>query len=293
MSELTKQQLRNELVSHGVDLPSPTAKKNEYVKIYEKYVAPVARSKGDFSSDDEDLPVNDVRAPVSHPSLDTSQLVIRGLDVTRLDDEELYSRLQDLGSPVGPIVDTTREVYQKKLFVLMGGHVAESSAVNGDVDQEEEEEEYSDSEPDVNVNESSEMVFDPDLHTPSPRRSLRTVTSSTSETNVTYRRMFNNGKTLGTARYVSAGGKDVVDSTPSPGKVSSALRLLVKLLFLALLIAAALYFYQNNPTESPFKAIEEMARQALEAAAGEEGKAAPQDADHPAPPPPKQPEVAN
>lgn len=65
MSELTKQQLRNELVSHGVKLPSPTAKKSEYVKIYEKYVAPVARSKGDFSSDDEDLPVNDVKAQVS------------------------------------------------------------------------------------------------------------------------------------------------------------------------------------------------------------------------------------
>lgn len=275
-------------------------------------------------------------------SFNTSSLVINGLDITTLDDDELYAHLKDLGSPVGPIVDSTRSVYQKKLFVLMGGHVPESPTFNGDVDQEEEEEEYSDSEPEAvedtarqtrnrvvtqssshtttysttanrpaatqmtdtrrrvvspsggTVTDSSEIVYDPDLHTPSPRRSLRTVTSSTSET-TTYRRMINNGKTSSSSRFVTAGGTDAVDSPPAPGKLSSVLRLLVKLLFLALLIAIALYFYQNNPTESPFKAIEEMARQALEAAAGEKVTASPEDTDQPAapPPPPQQPEVTN
>ncbi|KAK8400775.1 hypothetical protein O3P69_002520 [Scylla paramamosain] len=341
MSELTKQQLINELVTHGVELPASTAKKSEYVKIYEKYVAPVAQSKGDFSSDDEDLPVNDVKAQVT--TMDTSTLVINGLDITSLDDDDLYAQLQELGSPVGPIVDSTRSVYQKKLFVLLGGYVPEpSQTFNGDVEQEEEEE-YSDSEPEAvvdaplqtrnrvvsqsscttytstssgasaasppasqlsetrrrllhsggNDRESSGMVYDPDLHTPSPRRSLRTVTSSSSET-TTYRRMFNNGKTSSSARFASDGGKDEVDSPPAPGKLSSALRLLVKLLFLALIIATALYFYQNNPTESPFKAIEEMARQALEAASGEEVTTSPEDADGPAASPPlQQPEVTN
>ncbi|MPC60872.1 hypothetical protein E2C01_054931 [Portunus trituberculatus] len=52
---------------------------------------------------------------------------------------------------------------------------------------------------DGNDKESSGMVYDPDLHTPSPRRSLRTVTSSSSET-TTYRRMVNNGKTSSSAR---------------------------------------------------------------------------------------------
>lgn len=339
MSELTKQQLINELVTHGVQLPASTAKKSEYVKIYEKYVAPVAQSKGDFSSDDEDLPVNDVKAQVT---MDTSTMVINGLDVTSLDDDDLYARLQDLGSPVGPIVDSTRAVYQKKLFVLMGGQVLDSSPTfNGDVEQEDEDE-YSDSEPEAVVDapvqtsnrvvtessrtttytstssgasavnppashlsetrrrllhsggddsESSGMVYDPDLHTPSPRRSLRTVTSSSSET-TTYRRMVNNGKTS-SARFATD-GKDEVDSSPASGKLSSALRLLVKLIFLALIIAAALYFYQNNPTESPFKAIEEMARQALEAASGEEVTTSSEGADEPAaPPPPQQPEVTN
>lgn len=65
MSSLTKEQLKNELVSHGVELPSAAAKKSEYVEKYEKYVAPISHSKGDFSSDDEDLPVNDVKPQVS------------------------------------------------------------------------------------------------------------------------------------------------------------------------------------------------------------------------------------
>lgn len=36
--------------------------------------------------------------------MDTSTMVINGLDVTSLQDDDLYARLQDLGSPVGPIV---------------------------------------------------------------------------------------------------------------------------------------------------------------------------------------------
>lgn len=37
-------------------------------------------------------------------SFNTSSLVINGLDITTLDDDELYAHLKDLGSPVGPIV---------------------------------------------------------------------------------------------------------------------------------------------------------------------------------------------
>lgn len=56
MSGLTKEQLRNELINHGIELPSSNARKSEYVELYEKHVAPVQQSKGDFSSDEEDLP---------------------------------------------------------------------------------------------------------------------------------------------------------------------------------------------------------------------------------------------
>lgn len=65
MSGLTKEQLRNELVIHGVELPSSGARKEEYLQLYEKYVAPVEQSKGDFSSDDEDIVANAVDTKVS------------------------------------------------------------------------------------------------------------------------------------------------------------------------------------------------------------------------------------
>lgn len=72
MSGLTKEQLKNELVSHGVVLPSSSAKKEAYVRLYHKYVAPVANSKGDFSSDEEDLLLNDIRPEVSDASTNSS-----------------------------------------------------------------------------------------------------------------------------------------------------------------------------------------------------------------------------
>ncbi|XP_042216006.1 LEM protein 2-like isoform X2 [Homarus americanus] len=301
MSGLTKEQLKNELISHGVDLPSPSARKEEYEQLYQKYVAPVEQSKGDFSSDDEDMPVNDVDAQASS----NTSLVINGFDVCKLDDDELFAKLKSFGAVVGPIVDTTRMVYQKKLFALMGGKVVDSPTYNGDVDEDE----YSDSEEEpvveakpVQTRPSFEMdstkvtttipsseirkrilmspggesnqtglIYDPERHTPSPRRSLRTVTSSSSET-ITVRRFINNGRSGTVTDHVdSKQVKGTSSSTGnSPSKTSILLRILVKLFFLVLIIAVALYFYQNNPSESPFKAVEELARQALEAAVGEE-----------------------
>lgn len=52
-SSLTKEQLKNELISHGIQPPSASARKEEFVKLYEKHVEPIASQKGDFSSDEE------------------------------------------------------------------------------------------------------------------------------------------------------------------------------------------------------------------------------------------------
>ncbi|XP_068239496.1 LEM protein 2-like isoform X1 [Palaemon carinicauda] len=238
-------------------------------------------------------------------------LIIDGVDISKLGDDDLYQRLSDLGATVGPIVESTRKVYQKKLFGLMGGEVPNSPTFNGDVDEEEE---YSDSEEAEEEKEKVEMVvtrqventaspppsditdirkrillssagerekgdilYDPDKHTPSPRRSLRSVTSTTTTTKYesTIFRNVNNGR---------SGLIGSTDDTPSKvsteeeeeqeldrkSKMSLIVRLLVKLLFLGLIIALILYIYQNDPSESPFKAVEELARQALEAAVGEE-----------------------
>lgn len=53
MASLTKEQLKNELISHGVQPPIQSARKEEFVKLYEQHVAPIAAQKGDFSSDEE------------------------------------------------------------------------------------------------------------------------------------------------------------------------------------------------------------------------------------------------
>lgn len=299
MSGLTKEQLRNELITHGIELPSANARKSEYVELYEKHVAPVQQSKGDFSSDEEDIIPNSL--PIVDKASSEASFIVDGIDVSRLDDEELYSRLQEYGATVGPIVDTTRKVYQKKLVVLMGGTVEETATYNGDVDQEE----YSDSEEEVveepqkslpstsqqsvpvslpvqpevrkrtfisTESERSEMVFDPELHTPSPRRSLRTVSSTTtSSESYTSRKIVNNGRSGLVQETITKSEEE----EPSTGgsKVAATVRLLVKLIFLALILVGLLFGYQyleNNPTESPFKPIEQLARQALEAAVGEE-----------------------
>ncbi|KAK8733370.1 hypothetical protein OTU49_006604 [Cherax quadricarinatus] len=237
-----------------------------------------------------------------------TSMIIDGLDISRLDDDELYSRLKDLGAEVGPIVDSTRKVYEKKLFVMMGGDMVESFTYNGDVDDE-----YSGSEEEVvvekpTISRSSFMsestrftttssspskhtdlrkrimspasetkssdVYDPERHTPSPRPSLRTVTSTSSET-YTVRKFVNNGR----SGYASEGTatKSAGDKTSSSPlcKTSALVRILVKLLFLALIIAIGLYIYQNDTSESPFKAVEQLARQALEAAVGEEAAIVP------------------
>ncbi|XP_063609282.1 emerin homolog 1-like isoform X2 [Penaeus indicus] len=229
-----------------------------------------------------------------------ASFIVDGIDVSRLNDDELYRRLQEYGASVGPIVDTTRKVYQKKLVVLMGGSVEETATYNGDVDQEE----YSDSEEEVveepqksvpstsqqsvpvsfpvqpeirkrtiisTESERTDLVFDPELHTPSPRRSLRTVHSTTTASeSYTSRKIVNNGRS-GLVRESVA--KSVEEEPSGGGKLAATVRLLVKLIFLALILVGLLFGYQyleNNPTESPFKPIEQLARQALEAAVGEE-----------------------
>ena len=64
-ANLTKEQLKNELISHGVQPPSTNARKEEFVKLYEQHVAPIAAQKGDFSSD-EDNDISEVEIKVAN-----------------------------------------------------------------------------------------------------------------------------------------------------------------------------------------------------------------------------------
>lgn len=340
MSGLTIAQLKNELITHGVELPSSGSKKSEYVELYEEHVLPVQQSKGEFSSDDDE----ESSTPSISPQASTDlNMVVNGVDVETLNDEELFTRLQALGATCGPIVASTRTIYQKKLMKLMGGDVVDAPQYNGDVDLDEEEE-YSDNE-EVLVPEpveprqtrsaivsdvtsrssigadvagskaqstttttnytsqytsanspevrrripettaaaplspvSTGISFDPDRHTPSPRRSLRTVTSSSSET-ITVRKIVNNessAKLVSSLQTAAEVKEELVTEDEGSSKMALLCRLLVKLILLLVLIIALLYVYQlyqeNNP-ENPMKALEELAKQALEAATGQEVEA--------------------
>lgn len=53
MASLTKNQLINELINHGVKPPASGAKKEKLVEMYEEHVSHFQEAAGEFSSDDE------------------------------------------------------------------------------------------------------------------------------------------------------------------------------------------------------------------------------------------------
>ncbi|XP_078454952.1 uncharacterized protein LOC144721306 isoform X2 [Lampetra planeri] len=161
---LTKEKLKRELVAHKVALPAGEHKKEVYVRLYHRHVAPT--SGADFSSDEED---DSGAAPSLHgadgvSSSDgvgttsdmTSKVEVGGLDVdvSSLSNAELARKIREFGVSPGPIVATTRKLYEKKLLRLLehgdaapSTAAAGSSGVNGSLqtdnysDTEEDEEE--------------------------------------------------------------------------------------------------------------------------------------------------------
>ncbi|XP_075998598.1 thymopoietin b [Genypterus blacodes] len=124
-SVLTKDKLKNELTANNVPLPSGEHKKEVYVQLYlknltvlnEKISAPVDA----FSSDDE------FPAPVVSNKSRSGRKATRKTDkprteeteVTELSDEDLKRQLAKHGVESGPIVASTRKVYEKKLQKLL------------------------------------------------------------------------------------------------------------------------------------------------------------------------------
>ena len=177
MASLTKEELRNALVAHGVtDLPPLSAKKEELKALYEEHVAPIANDSAEFSSDDEvSLKSASKRAStvsraskvssaskLSKVSKSSSKspkkaaedtLVVDDLDIDALDDDELFEKLRENGVDVGPIVASTRPFYKKKLALVLKGETMNSTNGNGaeysDTDPETEEEEAEEEQPAV------------------------------------------------------------------------------------------------------------------------------------------------
>ena len=165
MTSLTKEELRQALISHGVtDLPPASAKKDELINLYEEHVAPTANGSADFSSDDEvdfksspskrasnasrASKVSNVskaskvsKSPRKKPDAGDS-IVVEELDIDALNDDELFEKLKENGIDVGPIVASTRPFYQKKLAMVLRGESMNGTNGNGvefsDTEEEDE-----------------------------------------------------------------------------------------------------------------------------------------------------------
>ncbi|XP_015007968.2 thymopoietin isoform X3 [Macaca mulatta] len=141
-SVLTKDKLKSELVANNVTLPAGEQRKDVYVQLYLQHLtarnrpplAAGANSKGppDFSSDEEREPtpiLGSVAAAAGRSRAAVGRKATKktdkprqddkdDLDVTELTNEDLLDQLVKYGVNPGPIVGTTRKLYEKKLLKL-------------------------------------------------------------------------------------------------------------------------------------------------------------------------------
>ncbi|XP_072291001.1 thymopoietin b [Eucyclogobius newberryi] len=133
-SVLTKDKLKTELTANNVPLPSGEHKKEVYVQLYLKNLTVLNNKTSPptdtFSSDDE-LPV----PVVSNKSRSgrkatkkTDKPRTEEVEVTELTDEDLKEQLAKHGVESGPIVASTRKVYEKKLQKLLDQPPPEATA---------------------------------------------------------------------------------------------------------------------------------------------------------------------
>ncbi len=109
-------------------------RKEEFIKLYEQHVAPIASTKGDFSSDDDE----ETESPTTEVfflfkvklffgvilyciilQVHSNSLNGNGIDVTGLSDEELFAQLQFYGIPAGPILGTISSSYNTNVFPVI------------------------------------------------------------------------------------------------------------------------------------------------------------------------------
>ncbi|XP_008276875.1 LEM domain-containing protein 1 isoform X2 [Stegastes partitus] len=143
-AHLSKSRLKADLVAHNVALPPAESKKEIYVELHLKNID--QKNAADFSSDEED-PVQDVAEQEEDPE-DTEMP-----DPSDLTDDDLKAMLLKYGVKAGPIVGSTRALYERKLKKLLqsDGHDrlngAEKAVLYSDSEEEAEEEESEKLEP--------------------------------------------------------------------------------------------------------------------------------------------------
>ncbi|XP_044067265.1 LEM domain-containing protein 1 isoform X2 [Siniperca chuatsi] len=131
---LSKTRLRSDLIAHNVALPHAKSKKEVYVELHLKHID--QKNAADFSSDEEDQ-VQDV----AEEDPEDAEMP----DPSGLTDDDLKVALLAHGVKAGPIVASTRALYEKKLRKLLQSdeHDRLNGAAKGVLysDSEEEEEE--------------------------------------------------------------------------------------------------------------------------------------------------------
>ncbi|XP_078500739.1 LEM domain-containing protein 1 isoform X3 [Lissotriton helveticus] len=134
-AHFTKEKLRDQLIAHHVPLPEGVQKKDVYLQMYMKYV-PLEQRATDFSSDEDEDGISDTTGR-------KNETITRKMDVQNLTDAELKEQLIKHGTLPGPILPTTRSVYEKKLKQLLDqSPPVPQTRQNGNGDMEQ----YSDSE---------------------------------------------------------------------------------------------------------------------------------------------------
>ncbi|XP_054844000.1 thymopoietin isoform X1 [Eublepharis macularius] len=177
-SVLTKEKLKSELIANNVSLPGGEQRKDVYVQLYLQHLTarntPGVPAQPDFSSDEErETPPLAVRnrgggggtvatgrkatKKTDKPSLDEQD----DIDVTELGNEELKEQLMRYGVNPGPIVATTRKLYEKKLLKLkeqtqelrslIPTPTVSSSAENNKQNGNNDSDQYSDNEEDPKI----------------------------------------------------------------------------------------------------------------------------------------------
>ncbi|XP_059383552.1 LEM domain-containing protein 1 isoform X8 [Carassius carassius] len=149
----SKERLKSELMAHNVDLPPPESKKHAYVELYLKHVR---TNTTDFSSDEEEDHLSG-----SAEKEEKAEMVDLGL----LTDDQLKAKLLQYGVKAGPIVASTRALYEKKLKRLMDSSAqASQHRVNGTRDaglySDNEEEDGREEEEDKDSSESEQLRSD-------------------------------------------------------------------------------------------------------------------------------------
>ncbi|XP_023649273.2 LEM domain-containing protein 1 isoform X10 [Paramormyrops kingsleyae] len=149
-AQLSKRRLRSELAAHSVPLPAADSGKEAYVELYRRHVA--ARSGADFSSDEDEGRGQAGGSGEEASIRDEGQKTeLEVMDVSQLTDVELKARLLQYGVNVGPIVASTRTLYEKKLRILLkpvsqpplngAGYAAQYSDVEDEDDDDDDDEE--------------------------------------------------------------------------------------------------------------------------------------------------------